>query len=58
MGELSELPVPIPPLSLQHRFADLVRGHERLRATQCESQRQAEHLFLSLLYQAFEAGAC
>lgn len=53
-GTLAELRIPVPPLSLQHRFADLVRGHERLRATQRESLRQAEHLFLSLLHRAFE----
>jgi type I restriction enzyme S subunit len=46
--------LPIPPLTLQQRFADLVRGHERLRATQRESLRQAEHLFQSLLHRAFE----
>jgi hypothetical protein len=31
-----------------------VRGHERLRAAQRESLRQAEHLFQSLLHRAFE----
>lgn len=47
------LPIPVPPLPLQQRFADLVRGHERLRAAQRESLRQAEHLFQSLLHRAF-----
>jgi type I restriction enzyme S subunit len=46
--------LPIPPLTLQQRFADLVREHERLRATQRESLRQAEHLFQTLLHRAFE----
>jgi type I restriction enzyme S subunit len=52
-GTLAELNIPVPPLPLQQRFADLVRGHERLRAAERESLRQAEHLFQSLLHRAF-----
>ena len=47
----------VPPLSLQRRFADLVREHERLRAMQREALRQAEHLFQTLLHDAFADGA-
>ena len=36
------------------RLADLVRGHERLRADQRECLRQAEHLLQLLLREAFE----
>lgn len=54
--QLSEITIPIPPLALQQRFADLVRGHERLRATQRESLSQAVYLFQSLLLRAFEEG--
>jgi len=43
----------LPPLPLQTRFAELVQRHERLRAVQRESLRQAEHLFQSLLHRAF-----
>ena len=57
MEIIKNLRIPIPPLTLQQRFADLVRGHERLWATQRESLRQAEHLFQSLLHRAFEEGA-
>jgi type I restriction enzyme S subunit len=53
---LEELPVPKVDLKEQHRFADLVRGHERLRVAQRESMRQAEHLFQSLLHRAFAEG--
>lgn len=56
-GTLAELRIPVPPLPLQHRFAELVRGHERLRAVQSESLRQAEHLFQSLLHEAFGEAA-
>ncbi|MFZ4397089.1 MAG: restriction endonuclease subunit S [Kiritimatiellia bacterium] len=54
--QIEETPVLLPPLPLQQRFADLVRGHERLRAAQRESLRQAEHLFQSLLHRAFAEG--
>ncbi len=43
----------LPPLPLQQRFASLVERAERLRATQREALRQAEHLFSSLLHRAF-----
>ncbi len=54
MGRLAELQVPIPPLPLQQKFAQIVQKFERLRAQQREAERQAEHLFQTLLHQAFE----
>ncbi len=48
-----ELILPVPPLPIQEKFADIVERHEQLRSTQVESLRQAEHLFQSLLHQAF-----
>jgi type I restriction enzyme S subunit len=50
---LEELPVPTVSPSEQEHFAELVTGHERLRAVQREALRQAEHLFASLLDRAF-----
>ena len=44
----------LPPLHLQNRYALLVARHERLRATQREALRQAEHLFQTLLHRAFD----
>jgi type I restriction enzyme S subunit len=55
MGALAELPIPVPPLSLQQDFADLVEQFERYRSVQSEALRQAEHLFQSLLHRAFAA---
>jgi type I restriction enzyme S subunit len=52
-GTLGELLIPVPPLSLQQKFAGLVERVERLRSVQRESLRQAEHLFASLLHHAF-----
>ena len=51
--KLGRLQVPLPPLSLQQRFAHIVHKFERLRAQQREAQRQAEHLFQTLLHRAF-----
>lgn len=53
MGQLADLPVPVPPVPLQRRFAMLVEGHERLQAGQREGLRLADHLFQSLLHRAF-----
>ena len=52
-GRLEKVALLVPPLPLQTRFAELVERHERLRAVQRESLRQAEHLFQSLLHRAF-----
>ncbi len=53
MEIIKGLRFPLPPLQLQQKFAALVERHERLRATQREALRQAEHLFQTLLHQAF-----
>lgn len=51
--DVRELRLPLPPLLLQQKFADVVERVERLRVVQREALRQAEHLFASLLYRAF-----
>jgi type I restriction enzyme, S subunit len=53
LDQIREFRLPLPPLSLQQQFATLVERHERLRATHVEALRQADHLFQTLLYQAF-----
>ncbi|MGI8495352.1 MAG: restriction endonuclease subunit S [Pyrinomonadaceae bacterium] len=53
MGRLAELDVPIPPLPLQEKFAEIVQKFERVRRQQREATRQAEHLFQTLLHRAF-----
>lgn len=53
--QLAQMPIPLPPLPLQQKFAALVERVERLRAVQRESLRQAEHLFASLLHHTFSA---
>lgn len=56
MEIIKSLRIQLPPMALQQQFASLVSRHERLRASQREALRQAEHLFQSLLYQAFMVG--
>lgn len=53
MSQLRAAPVTIPAMPLQQKFAALVGRHERLRATQREALPHAEHLFQTLLHQAF-----
>lgn len=53
MEIIKGLRLSVPPLTLQQRFAAFASQHERLRATHVEALRQAEHLFQSLLHQAF-----
>jgi type I restriction enzyme S subunit len=43
----------MPPLTLQHEYATLAERAVRLDGTQREALRQADHLFASLLHQAF-----
>jgi type I restriction enzyme S subunit len=47
------IPIPLVPLPLQQRFAEIVRQYERVRVQQVEAERQAEQLFQSLLREAF-----
>jgi type I restriction enzyme S subunit len=54
--QISQLRIPVPPLPLQQKFADIVRRFERLHAQQREAERQAEHLFQTLLHRAFKEG--
>ena len=54
-SKLGELKTPVPPLPLQQKFAAIVHPFERLRAQQREAERQAEHLFQTLLHRAFSS---
>ncbi len=51
--KLALLKVIVPPLEKQEKFIAVVRRVERLRAQQREADRQAEHLFQTLLHHAF-----
>jgi type I restriction enzyme S subunit len=51
--QVSSLRFPLPPLTLQEKFAQIVQKFERFRTQQREAERQAEHLFQTLLHRAF-----
>ncbi|MCA1991964.1 MAG: restriction endonuclease subunit S, partial [Coleofasciculus sp. S288] len=51
--QVSSLRFPLPLLPLQEKFAQIVQKFERLRTQQREADRQAEHLFQTLLHRAF-----
>ena len=51
--QMKALPVIVPALPQQHAFVQIVRKHERLRRMQVEALRQAEHLYETLLEEAF-----
>lgn len=53
MEIIKNLLIPLPPLSLQRKFAAVAERVVHLRAIQAESLRQAEHLFATLLHRAF-----
>jgi type I restriction enzyme, S subunit len=55
MEIIKRLRIPLPPLTFQEKFEGMVERHDRLRSVQRESLRQAEHLFQSLLHEAFTA---
>lgn len=51
---LEELPCPIPPLTLQKRFAKIVQRFEHLQYQQQEAERIAKQVFQTLMHNAFD----
>jgi type I restriction enzyme, S subunit len=52
---LKTLEIPVPPISTQKRFVAVVNQQRHIQALSRETNRQAEHLFQTLLHQAFLA---
>lgn len=50
---LNTITFDLPPLATQQQFIDLAARRKRLYATYAEALRQADHLFQTLLHQAF-----
>jgi len=53
LGKIQQLKIVLPPKEQQERFSAVVQTMERLRIQQREAERQAEHLFQTLLHRAF-----
>lgn len=50
---IRNLDIPVPPAEQQQRFADLMRRVERLKEKQCESEKELNNLFNSLMQKTF-----
>ena len=55
-GIIKSLPIPLPPLDLQHRFAAIVESVEQQRAIQRAHLAELDTLFASLQSRAFRGG--
>ncbi len=53
MGIIKDMPIPIPPLKLQHKFACSIAAIEKLRITNRSALAEQDRLFNSLLQRAF-----
>ena len=53
MGIIKALPIPVPPLDLQHRFAAIVESVEQQKASQRAHLAELDTLFASLQSRAF-----
>ncbi|OGU73479.1 MAG: hypothetical protein A2V93_10215 [Ignavibacteria bacterium RBG_16_34_14] len=51
---LGNLKVPVPPISLQQQFAEIVNKTEALKEKQKQSEQELENLFQSLMQRAFK----
>jgi type I restriction enzyme S subunit len=56
MTQLRALPVPLPPLALQNKFANRVTEVRELEGEQTASRRRLDDLFQSMLHRAFNGG--
>jgi type I restriction enzyme S subunit len=52
-GLVNEFPALVPPLEVQREFEEVAMRHTRLQCANAEALRQANHLFQTLLHQAF-----
>lgn len=53
MGIIKEMPIPLPPLALQNRYANLMRKLSDVRAGSRRSALELDALFCSLQHRAF-----
>ncbi len=54
IANIKTLNIPIPPLPLQKRFAEIVNKTEALKEKQKQSEQELENLFQSLMQKAFK----
>jgi len=54
MGQLSTLSIPVPPLSLQMQFTQIVEKIEAIKQSQVRSNQELDDLFNALMQKAFK----
>ncbi len=54
LGDIRNIPIPLPPLSSQKKFASIVEHAERLKEKQKQSKENLNLLFDSLMQKAFK----
>jgi type I restriction enzyme S subunit len=54
LGDIRNIPIPLPPLPLQQKFASIVEKVERLKERQKESRDKIDEMFNSLMSKAFK----
>lgn len=56
LGDLKKLPVPVPPLQMQTKFAAVASEIHALQTQQAASRRSLDSLFQSMMHRAFNGG--
>gem|GEM_PF-6963456 len=51
--KLKQLPIPVPPLALQHEFAQRVQEAREIQSMQAQSAERIDALYQSMLSKAF-----
>ena len=54
LARLRGMPIILPPIDLQNKFADIVKQVEKLKAKYKESEKELDNLFGSLMQRAFK----
>ena len=54
LTKIKEFPIPLPPLPLQQKFAEIVERIEEEKAINCKALEESEYLFKSLMSEYFD----
>ena len=54
VADLEKIKIPLPPIELQNKFAEIVKQVESMKEHQKESKEQIDDLFNALMQKAFK----
>jgi len=57
LGDIRNIPIPLPPLPLQQKFAKIVEQVEKMKENVKKTKQNSDELFNSLMQKAFR-GSC